>query len=56
MGKDIKIGKVIGIRLNKETNKFYTKELPVCPRCQLKYSKEQFLEGVNHELGGAWDK
>ena len=30
-------------------------EVPVCIRCQAKYSPDQFPEGVGYDEGGPWD-
>ena len=31
-------------------------EIKICPRCQGKYSRDQFPDNVKHERGGPWDE
>ena len=54
-GSDIKLGEVKGWRRNKLTGELEYKTIPVCRRCQTKYTKDQFFSGIKHQEGGIWD-
>ncbi|WP_314713454.1 hypothetical protein [Leptotrichia wadei] len=54
LGKEVKIGTVVGIREKKKVR--YVKIIPVCHRCQTRYTKEQFFDNITHKPGGYWDE
>lgn len=54
LGEGVKIGPAVGFRFDKEEKEVILK-IPVCYKCQKKYGKEQFFEGVIHQSGGKWD-
>lgn len=54
--QDVMMTEAKGWRRNKETGELEYKTIPVCHRCQTKYSREQFPEDVEYERGGAWDR
>ncbi len=56
LGPGASFTKAFGWRRNRETNELERTEIPVCCRCQLKYSPNQFPSDVKAEPGGAWKK
>ena len=54
LGQDVKYTKAVGIRRNPATGELEVVEIPVCSRCQGKYSPSQFPPDVLFDVTGPW--
>ncbi len=56
LGSDAQMTKAFGWRRNPATGNVEWTEIPVCTRCQGKYSPSQFPSDVKAVPGGSWRK
>ena len=56
LGSGAQMTKAVGRRRNAVTGLVEAVEIPVCKKCQSRFSKSQFPSDVKYDKGGAWDE
>ncbi|MEF3075414.1 hypothetical protein V2P20_10275 [Methylobacter sp. Wu1] len=56
LGSDANMTGAKGWRRSYETGQLEWTDIPVCTRCQSKYSRGQFPSDIKYDAGGAWSK